>query len=267
MKGGTPGIRVMMDNVLTMENIHFAYDHQTVLQGVGLTLKQGDFLGLVGPNGSGKSTMIKLALGSLRPDSGGVKLFDQPLNRFRDWWKIGFVSQKANSFNLGFPATVSEVVASGLYGKLGLFRRMKKKHWLQVEETLETVGLTPYAHQNIGRLSGGQQQRAFIARALVSEPEFLILDEPTVGVDAESVERFYHLLKSLHKDRGLTLLLVTHDIGAITAHADRIACLNKTIHFHGNAEEFASNRKEILSFAYGHEVQVMEHDHEPVSLH
>ncbi|MFC4077202.1 metal ABC transporter ATP-binding protein [Salinithrix halophila] len=251
-----------MDNMLELKELHFSYENQPVLEGVNLTLKRGEFLGLVGPNGSGKSTLIKLALGSLSPDSGEVRLFGEPLRRFRSWSRIGYVSQKANSFNLGFPATVREVVASGLSGKLGLFRRMKRIHWEAVDRAIEQVDLSGFARRNIGKLSGGQQQRAFIARALVSDPDLLILDEPTVGVDARAAERFYRLLADLHRRQGLSLLLVTHDIGAITTYVDRIACLNRQLHFHGDAEEFSRERERILTAAYGHRVQVMEHDHE-----
>ncbi|GGE06319.1 zinc ABC transporter ATP-binding protein [Marinithermofilum abyssi] len=251
----------MKSTVLELQNIYFSYGEQPVLEGVDLSLKQGEFLGLVGPNGSGKSTLIKLALGRLSPDRGSVSLFGRPIRQFKDWPKVGYVSQKASSFNLGFPATVREVVASGLYGKLGLFHRMKDRHWEQVQDAIAQVGLETLARRNIGELSGGQQQRALIARALVSDPQLLVLDEPTVGVDAESVDRFYRLLAHLHRDKGLTLLLVTHDIGAITTYVDRIACLNKRLFFHGDSREFENRRSEILSAAYGHEVQILEHDH------
>ncbi|WP_091741457.1 metal ABC transporter ATP-binding protein [Marininema mesophilum] len=250
-----------METVLELKDIQFSYENQTVLEAINLSLKRGEFLGLVGPNGSGKSTLLKIALGSLRPDRGEVCLFGQSLRQFRDWSRLGYVSQKATSFNLGFPATVWEVVASGLYGKLGLFRRLNKKHGRLVDEVIEKVGLTAYARRNIGRLSGGQQQRAFIARALVSEPELLILDEPTVGVDAHSAEQFYQLLSHLNREQGLSLILVTHDVGAVTTYIDRVACLNRCIHFHGDSAAFVAQQQAILSTAYGHEVQVVGHDH------
>jgi zinc transport system ATP-binding protein len=257
--------KTIMTNVLEMRGIHFSYGHQTVLEEVDLSLKQGQFLGLVGPNGSGKSTLIKIALGSITPDRGEITLFNIPLRRFRDWSRIGYVSQKANSFNLGFPATVREVVASGLYGKIGLFRRMNRKHWDRVDKAIDQVGLIPYRNRNIGRLSGGQQQRAFIARALVSDPDLLILDEPTVGVDSRSTEQFYQLLTHLHREKGIALLLVSHDIGVITTYVDRIACLNKRLFFHGDPDEFSVRSQEVLTAAYGHEVKVLEHGHEPCS--
>ncbi|WP_245891250.1 metal ABC transporter ATP-binding protein [Desmospora activa] len=257
---------VVMDTILELRGVHFAYGSQPVLEGIDLSLKRGEFLGLVGPNGSGKSTLIQLTLGGLSPDQGEVDLFGTPQRRFREWSRIGYVSQKANSFNLGFPATVREVVASGLYGKLGLFRRMTRKNWERVLQAIEQVGLTPYTDRNIGRLSGGQQQRAFIARALVSDPDLLILDEPTVGVDAHSSEQFYDLLLNLHREKGLTLLLVSHDIGAITTYVDRIACLNKQLFFHGKSDEFSLRSQEILTKAYGHKVTVLEHGHQSCSI-
>ena len=140
------------------------------MEGIDLEVAAGEFLGLIGPNGSGKSTLVRLALGRLSPDTGGVYLFGEPVEKFRGWHRIGYVSQKANSFNLGFPATVYEVVASGLTGKLGLFRRIGAKERTLIRDTLERLELSEIAGANIGRLSGGQQQRTFIARALVSRP-------------------------------------------------------------------------------------------------
>ncbi|GAB6933140.1 metal ABC transporter ATP-binding protein [Calditerricola satsumensis] len=247
--------------VVDVQNVSFSYGDRLVLEDVNLTVERGAFVGLVGPNGGGKSTLIKLILGLLKPDRGEIRLFGQPLERFRAWTKIGYVSQKANSFNSGFPATVFEVVAMGLFGKMGLFKWMGKREKEKVYQTLEWVGMAEYARQPIGKLSGGQQQRVFIARALVADPELLILDEPTVGVDEQSVAQFFALLASMRRELGLTLLLVSHDIGAITSMVDRVACLNKRLHFHGDSREFAAHRDEILHRLYGHEVRVLEHNH------
>ncbi len=236
----------MGEAVLRLSGVTFSYVQHPVLEGIDLEVAAGEFLGLIGPNGSGKSTLVRLALGRLSPDTGGVYLFGEPVEKFRGWHRIGYVSQKANSFNLGFPATVYEVVASGLTGKLGLFRRIGAKERTLIRDTLERLELSEIAGANIGRLSGGQQQRTFIARALVSRPELLILDEPTVGVDAGSVERFYRLLQRLHREERLTILLITHDSGAVTAVADRIAFLNRRIRFCGDSREFAGRQEEFL---------------------
>ena len=170
------------------------------LKNINLSITKGSFLGIVGPNGSGKSTLLKLILGLVKKQKGEINLFGKDISRFKEWEKIGFVSQKANSFNTGFPATVYEVVKSGLTKKIGLFHYMKKEHHLQSNKGNRFSGSPRFKKRNIGELSGGQQQRVFIARALVSEPELLILDEPTVGVDAENVRSFYHMLGDLNQE-------------------------------------------------------------------
>ena len=248
-------------NIIEIEGLTFSYGQRKALENINLTVKEGDFLGLVGPNGSGKSTLIKCMLGLLTPTQGTVKLFGKPINKFKHWNDVGFVSQKANSFNSGFPATVFEVVSMGLYGKVGLFRFLTKKHKEKVRETIRQVGMEEYMNQNIGELSGGQQQRVFIARALVSDPKLLILDEPTVGVDVKSVAHFYQMLRKLNQEQGITLLLVTHDIGAMTEHVTEVACLNKHLHFHGATKEFAEQQEEMMPKIYGHDVQIIIHNH------
>ncbi|MBM7553701.1 metal ABC transporter ATP-binding protein [Thalassobacillus pellis] len=247
--------------ILEMSDVSFKYDKETVVQNVSLSIKEGEFLGLVGPNGSGKSTLIKLMLGLLKPTAGKISLFDQPIRSFKQWEDIGFVSQKANSFNSGFPATVLEVVKMGRVSKTGMFRFFTRRDKEQSIEALKTVEMEDYLHHNIGELSGGQQQRVFIARALVSEPKFLILDEPTVGVDARHVADFYDLLEKLNKEKGITLLMVSHDIGTITEHASHVVCMNKTIHFHGHSEEYKAFSDDDLNRLYGHAVQQLTHNH------
>lgn len=248
--------------IVEADHISFNYGQREVLQDVHLKISEGAFLALVGPNGSGKSTLIKCILGLLKPNKGIIRLFGKPIQKFTNWNDIGFVSQKANSFNTGFPATVFEVVSMGLYGKIGLLRFMRKKHKQKVREAIQQVGMEDYMYQNIGQLSGGQQQRVFIARALVSEPRLLILDEPTVGVDAKSVKNFYTMLKDLNKLNNITLILVTHDIGAITEYVTEVACLNKCLHFHGDAKEFEEKHEDIVSTMYGHDVKVITHNHD-----
>lgn len=251
-----------MQSIIEIKHLFYRYERDTVLEDINLDVPDGSFLAIVGPNGSGKSTLLKLILGLLKPHKGEIFLFGQEINKFKDWQKIGYVSQKANSFNTGFPATVFEVVASGLTKKLGLFKFFKKEHSKKVNEVLEAVGMKEFSSRNIGELSGGQQQRVFIARALVSEPSLLILDEPTVGVDAENVSSFYQMLGELNKSRDITLLLVTHDIGTISDKVSHVACLNKHLHFHGETAEFEQLSTTGLSKVYGHEVHVLAHHHE-----
>lgn len=252
----------MKKPVVSLENISFSYGDKQVLKDVNLQIPRGSFLGLVGPNGGGKTTLIQIILGLLTPDQGTINILNQPVSSFQNWNRVGFVSQKANTFNKGFPATVFEVVAMGLTAKIGYFRFFNKKHKEKVLKAIGQVGMEQYTYENIGDLSGGQQQRVFIARALVGEPELLILDEPTVGVDFKNVERFYELLHELNTKQNLTLLLVTHDTGAMTKFATNVACLNQTLHFHGNSAEYTSLTEEDLSRIYGHPVSVVIHDHE-----
>lgn len=245
----------MKQTLLQLNDISFAYEQRKVLDHISLQVNEGDFLALLGPNGSGKSTLLKIILGLLKPTSGEVVLFDEPAKQFkhREW--IGYVSQKSNAFNSGFPATVFEVVRSGLTKKVGLFKRLPKNVHTLVDEALEAVGMLAFKSRSIGALSGGQQQRVFIARALISEPKMLVLDEPTVGIDHENVQAFYDLLAHLNQQRGITMLLVTHDVDVVSSHITHVACLNQTIHFHGYKNEFDEMSQEARDVWYGHAVR------------
>ncbi|GGG13870.1 zinc ABC transporter ATP-binding protein [Lysinibacillus alkalisoli] len=245
----------MKQTLLQLNDISFAYEQRKALDHISLQVNEGDFLALLGPNGSGKSTLLKIILGLLKPTSGEVVLFDEPAKQFkhREW--IGYVSQKSNAFNSGFPATVFEVVRSGLTKKVGLFKRLPKNVHTLVDEALEAVGMLAFKSRSIGALSGGQQQRVFIARALISEPKMLVLDEPTVGIDHENVQAFYDLLAHLNQQRGITMLLVTHDVDVVSSHITHVACLNQTIHFHGYKNEFDEMSQEARDVWYGHAVR------------
>lgn len=252
----------MMETVVRLSSLSFQYeDGKKVLDHVDFSIEKGEFVGIVGPNGSGKSTLMKLILGLLAPQEGVVELFGTPVQKFRDWTKIGYVAQQAAHGTGGFPATVQEVVASGLVGKVGLFRRLKKEHYDKVQETVRRVGLEEKLHARIGTLSGGQLQRVFIARALVADPELLILDEPTVGVDQESIGQFYELLRALKEENALTMMIVSHDVGVMTQWVTKVACLQRGIHFHGTADEFAHDQEKILQSMYGDGIQVLAHHH------
>lgn len=251
----------MTESIVSMKNVSYAYEQKAVLTNIDFEIPRGSFMGLVGPNGGGKTTLIKLILGIIKPDNGTISLFQEPIGKFKVWNRIGFVSQKSNSFNKGFPATVFEVVSMGLTAKIGYFKFLKKQDKTKILEAIDQVGMSEYAYQNIGNLSGGQQQRVFIARSLVNDPELLILDEPTVGVDNENVRRFYDLLHQLNQQRNITLLLVTHDTGMMTEHATDIVCLNKSLFFHGGPKEYTSLSNQDLSHIYGHPVNIVTHDH------
>ena len=241
--------------LIELEDVNFSYERRTVLENIYLQVKEGEFWALIGPNGSGKSTLIGIILGLLTPDSGTVKLFGADVDRFQHRELIGYVSQKSNSFNSGFPATVLEVVRSGLTRKRGLFKSFSKKDEQKAIDALGIVGMEKFARKNIGELSGGQQQRVFIARALAGDPQLLVMDEPTVGIDQQNVKSFYSMLNRLNREHGIAILLVTHEIDLVTDLATHVACLNRSIHFHGVQSDFKNMGEEDISKWYGHPVR------------
>lgn len=242
----------MPSTLIDLENVCFSYEKRTVLENIALQVKEGEFWALIGPNGSGKSTLINIILGLLKPDKGEVKLFGSDVDRFQHRELIGYVSQKSNSFNSGFPATVHEVVRSGLTRKRGLFKRFSKSDEEKTLHALKIVGMESFAKQNIGALSGGQQQRVFIARALAGGPKLLVMDEPTVGIDQQNVASFYSMLNELNREHGIAIVLVTHEIDLVTELATHVACLNRTIHFHGIQSDFKKMGEDEISNWYGH---------------
>jgi zinc transport system ATP-binding protein len=226
--------------VVELRDVCFTYGGEPILCDVDLTIGRGEFLGLIGPNGSGKSTLLKMVLGLLRPTTGAVRLFGQPAAQCGERWRIGYVPQRLSTFDAQFPATVAEVVGMGRFARLGPLRRPRATDHAAVERALAAVNMTPLRDRRIGKLSIGQQQRAFIARALATEAELLILDEPTAAVDAATQEEFYHLLEHLNRDRGMTIVLVEHDLAMVAAHVASIAVLNRRIVFRGSPAEYAA---------------------------
>lgn len=205
------------ESVIQLEEVSFSYHYNKVIDDLSMQVLQRDFVGLIGANGSGKTTMLRMIVGLLKPDSGQIKLFGQPLAKFKDWERIGYVPQR-NAFNPLFPATVREVVRSGLYGRKKMHRRINKQDEQQCDEALHALGIEALQHKLIGRLSGGQQQRVFLARALINSPDLLILDEPTVGIDAETQDNFFHMLRHMHERHDMTFLMVSHDLERMNAY-------------------------------------------------
>ena len=209
-----------MDNeIISVNNLCFEYPDTAVLKNVSFKLNKGDFLGIIGGNGAGKSTLIKLILGLLTPDDGDVKLFGTDYAKARS--RIGYVSQKSSSFNTDFPATVGEVVQANLFPKKGIFVPYSKKDSIYVDSALEQVGMKEYKNKLIGSLSGGQQQRVFIAAALVHKPELLLMDEPTVGIDAASTKEIMEIIKELNRN-GITIIMTNHDTPALLNAANKL---------------------------------------------
>lgn len=193
----------MSNPMIVVENMSFAYGKDNILTDVNLIVEQQEYVGIIGANGAGKSTLMKLLLGQLTPTSGTVTVHTK---------SIGYVPQVGFHAVSNFPANVEEIVMAGLHAQIGMFRFPKKEHKQMVKETLEMVGMSEYRKRMLSELSGGQQQRVLIARALIQNPELLILDEPLTGIDKEAGELLYQLLAKLNQECGITIIMVTHNM-------------------------------------------------------
>jgi zinc transport system ATP-binding protein len=251
-------------DVLATEGLTFQYNSTEILADISFRLQAGDYLGLVGPNGSGKTTLIKLILGLLQPSKGEIVLFGSNLTDFKDWRKVGYLPQKINSFNPHFPATVREIVSLGLLSTKRFPRRIKRNDDMAINNALELVDIIDIKTELIGELSGGQQQRVLIAKALVSEPELLILDEPTTALDPEAREKFFGTLKDLNENRKVTIIIITHDIGTIGKYASRLLYLDKRLIFYGGFDDFCTSSEMANYFGeYSQHVICHRHDSRP----
>jgi zinc transport system ATP-binding protein len=209
--------------IVVADSVSFAYRDTPVLSGVSFALGVGEFAALAGPNGSGKSTLIRILLGVLPAHAGSVTVLGATPSALRERWRIGYVPQRPAVAEL-LPATVADLVAAGRLARRGWWRRPTKADRAAVDAALDAVALGDLRNRRLAELSGGQQQRAFIAKALATEPELLVLDEPTAGVDAESQRRFRDALIAA-RDRGGAVLLVSHELGAVAADLDRVLLL------------------------------------------
>ena len=206
--------------VLELEALTFGYGNATVLREVSLSVHKAEFVALVGPNGSGKTTLLRLSLGLLRPERGSVRLFGVPIPALREWWRLGYVPQRAVASSV-LPLSIEEVVRTGLAGRERTARRGKATAE-RLEHVMDLMGLTAVRRRRISEVSGGQQQRALIARALVTAPQLLVLDEPTTGVDAAAREVLRESLEHLVRVEGVAVVYVSHDPAAFAGLADRV---------------------------------------------
>ena len=221
-----------MECVIDIRALDFSFRGQPVLEKISLTVNAGTTLGIVGPNGGGKTTLIRLLVGLLKPTAGTIRIGGMlPVEAVRRGDVVGYVPQNAQTTG-SIPLTVRELVRLGLAGKTGMFRPDRKEDVAFADAVLDRVGLTDLADERVASLSGGQLQRLYIARALAPKPRVLLLDEPTTGIDPASQQRFTELLGELKHDFGLTIVFVSHDLRAVSAISDRIACLNRTLHYH-----------------------------------
>ena len=238
--------------IIQLRNINFSYNGRKVLKDVSLDIMERDFLGIIGPNGGGKTTLLKIILGLLKPDSGEVKILPSSDNKAAG--VIGYVPQFAY-FDRDFPVSVLEAVLMGLLNDapgIGPYRKGDKE---KAREALKKVNAEELAERRIGGLSGGELQRVLVARALVSEPPVLLLDEPTASIDYKTEENFFDILHRLNKE--ITVGMVSHDIGFVTSHVNRVACLNRQLVCHPTTDISS----DVIANLYQTPVDLVAHQH------
>lgn len=237
-----------MNKIIEFKNVHFGYTSDDILKCISFDVNKGDFVSIIGSNGAGKSTILKLILGELHQYRGSIKLYEEDINKFKDWKKIGYLEQNAYSKIMHFPATVYEIVMSNNFSDIGLFKFPNKKHKEKVMEVLTLLGMEKYKDRMISKLSGGQIQRVFLARTLISNPDLLVLDEPTNGVDRETIELIYKILQELNKNKSVSIIMVTHDVERMSKISNRVFCFEE-----GTLIELAKNQLDIeLSHKHKH---------------
>ncbi len=250
----------MHDEIVSTKQLACCYREGKVLEDISFQVQRGDYVGIVGPNGSGKSTLVKALLGLVAISDGSAMLFGSPLPEFKEWKKLGYLPQSLHLVNPVFPATVHETVGLGLLSHKRFPKRINGKDKIKIDETLKELNIYDLKHKLIGELSGGQLQRVLLARAIVNDPELLVLDEPTAALDPETRDRFYTMIGSLNQKRGVTVMLVTHDSGAIGRHASKMLYLDKKMLFFGSFEQFCHS-PEMSSLFGEHSQHLMCHRH------
>jgi len=240
-------------SLVEIKNLTVEYPGVKALDDVSFTVNQNDFLGIIGPNGAGKSTLFSCMLGLLRQYHGEILFFGENVRQSKKYLKnIGYVPQKP-VFEKNFPATVREVVRMGL---------QKDSNEKRIDDVLQQVWIHELGQRRIGELSSGQQQRVFIAKALAGNPKVLILDEPVTGIDTQSTEIFYSILKDLNKNQNITIIWSSHDMDAVNRLANKVACLNRTLFFHGISDEFFGNDDLVKQYSEASMQQHMHHHDE-----
>ena len=239
-----------MLKIVEIEHLTVKYPDVKALADVSFSVDRGDFLGIIGPNGAGKSTLFAAMLGLNTKYEGTIKFFGQDIRKSKDYLKeIGYVPQKP-IFEKNFPATVKDIVQMSL---------RKESNRNKIDDILKQLWIHELGNRRIGQLSGGQQQRVFIAKALVNDPKILILDEPVTGIDQQSIELFYSILRELNSKQKITIIWSSHDLDAVNRLANHVACLNRTLFFHGESDEFFENDELVKQYS---EASMQEHMHQ-----
>ncbi len=247
-------------SIIEVKNLNYKINNIEILKNISFSVQSGDYLAVIGPNGGGKSTLINTILGLKRGFSGNIKLFGQELSKFKDWTKIGFVPQRVIEVDKKFPITVYETIKLGRISSFRQFwRRDKSKEYQLIDEVMEKLKISHLKNRLIGELSGGQKQRVMIARALVSQPQLLILDEPNTGIDQETQKDFYSILHHLNRDKKITIIFITHDIGVIEDSINSIITINRELIKSDNPSTIFNCQ--VMREVYGINSHLIEHRH------
>ena len=234
--------------IIEVKNLSVNYEQTEALKDVSFIVFKGDFIGLAGPNGGGKTSLIKAILGLIPVSGGSVEILGNKLNKFNAWGKIGYLPQKSSTINALFPATVNEIVTLGLLSQKKFPKKITKNDRIKVNSILSDLEIDNLKNKMLGELSGGQQQKVLLARALVSNPEILIFDEPSTALDPNSRESFFKLVQKLNKEKGITIIFITHDTGHIGSYANKLMYLDHELKYFGEISGFCSQREEGHSF-------------------
>jgi len=244
--------------VLDVKRLTFSYNHWPVIEDITFSLSRGDYLWVIGPNGSGKTTLIKNILGILPPKSGAIRLFGKRLRDFDQWNRIAYVPQKMAFFDPYFPASVKEVCAMGLLSERDRHSRPTTDSGVRVDEALDRVGIKKIKDQRIGELSGGQLQRVLLAKALITSPQLLFLDEPTAAVEPSVRQDFFGIVDDLNAS-GTAIVLINHDIAGMNIRNNKILYINRRQVFFGGGGQFC--QAEDMSDYFGKYQHVICHQH------
>ena len=236
--------------IIEIEELKVKYQDIEALDNISFEVESGDYIGIVGPNGSGKTTLVKALLGLIQFE-GRISFQGKSFSEFSLRKHIGYLPQKTSFLDQHFPATAREIIISGVYCCKRFPKRLSSEDYAAANETMNILGLTNLKDRPIGKLSGGEQQRVLLARALVHSPEVLILDEPTIALDPQSREAFYETVQNLNKEKQVTVLLVSHDIGSIGKYASKLLYLDRQIIFYGSFEEFCKSPRMSDYFGSG----------------
>lgn len=243
---------------IAIDTVSYAYDSVVALDHVTLNIKSGEYTAIIGPNGAGKTTLLKVMLGLLKPQSGSVRIMGQSLESFNQKYLLGYVPQRVSASAIQFPATVYEVVESGCTARLGLFHTIDQNSRDKIHWAMDIAQISHLRDNSIAQLSGGQLQRVYIARALAGAPQLLFLDEPAVGVDLQTQERFYQFLQQLNEKLKLTIVIVTHEIDVAVHRAHSVICLNRKLVCHTASTQLMHS--DYLQQLYSDHAHFVKHD-------